>query len=70
MKIRVNGKDKTVGAPSVTITELLQIGNVKNPEQVSVQLNGAFVDRQKFADTRLKDGDAVDFLYFMGGGEL
>ncbi len=69
MKIKVNGKDKTIDVSSLTIAGLLKTDNVANPEQVSVQLNGEFVDRQKFADTRLKDGDAVDFLYFMGGGE-
>jgi sulfur carrier protein len=35
---------------------------------VSVQLNGEFVDRQQFAATMFKEGDEVDFLYFMGGG--
>lgn len=68
MKIKVNGKDRIIDAPSLVISELLKIANVENPEMVSVQLNGEFVDRQKFTGMRLKDGDTVDFLYFMGGG--
>ena len=35
---------------------------------VSVQLNGEFVAKENFGGTALKEGDAVDFLYFMGGG--
>jgi len=36
---------------------------------VSVQLNGAFVQRTDFEQTHIQDGDEVDFLYFMGGGQ-
>ena len=35
---------------------------------VSVQLNEEFVDRDDFGTTILKEGDVIDFLYFMGGG--
>jgi sulfur carrier protein len=35
---------------------------------VSIQLNGNFVVREKYTTTQLKEGDEIDFLYFMGGG--
>jgi sulfur carrier protein len=35
---------------------------------VSVQLNGEFVDRANFSIINVREGDEVDFLYFMGGG--
>jgi sulfur carrier protein len=41
---------------------------VEQPDMVSVQLNGEFVDRPSYASTQLKERDEVDFLYFMGGG--
>ena len=41
---------------------------VENPLYVTVTINDDFVDREKFGETVLKDGDAVEFLYFMGGG--
>jgi len=31
-------------------------------------VNDDFVEREQFADTRLHDGDVVEFLTFMGGG--
>ncbi len=35
---------------------------------VSVQLNDDFVDRNEWDRLQIKEGDSVDFLYFMGGG--
>jgi len=36
---------------------------------VSIQLNGQFVNREDFDSTKVSDGDELDFLYFMGGGQ-
>jgi hypothetical protein len=35
---------------------------------VTVQVNGVIIDRNQFDTTPLKDGDEVEFLYYMGGG--
>lgn len=67
-KIQVNGKEQEFEPSSVSILELIRLNNVQQPEMVSVQLNGEFVDRQDFNSTWVKDCDEVDFLYFMGGG--
>lgn len=68
MKIKLNGKERLIDDQDLSITGLLKIANVENPQMVSVQLNGEFVDRPKFDKIRLKEGDQLDFLYFMGGG--
>lgn len=68
MKIKINGKEQTIAARSLSIEELLKTVNVENPELVSVQLNGEFIAKEKRAVANLKDGDEIDFLYFMGGG--
>jgi len=68
MKIKLNGKEQMIDANSLSIAQLLKRSNVDNPEMVSVQLNGEFVDKAGFNTAHLKDGDEVDFLYFMGGG--
>ena len=41
---------------------------LETPEHVKVAVNDDFVEREHFADTRLHDGDVVEFLTFMGGG--
>lgn len=48
---------------------LIKNNNVENPELVSVQVNEEFLDRNDYARRQVKDGDEVDFLFFMGGGQ-
>ncbi|MDR2450926.1 MAG: sulfur carrier protein ThiS [Candidatus Accumulibacter sp.] len=68
MRIVINGDDKTFAQGTLSISELLEIENVSQPDQVSVQVNGEFLRSSLYGTIRLKEGDAVDFLYFMGGG--
>ena len=68
-KIIVNGEAQEVQLP-LSLTELIKQNNVQQPEMVSVQVNDDFVDRTEWDGLQIKEGDAVDFLYFMGGGAL
>ena len=68
-KITVNGESQEVNLP-LSLTQLIKQNNVEQPEMVSVQVNDDFVDRTEWDDIQIKEGDSVDFLYFMGGGCL
>lgn len=68
MNVIVNGEKKVLAERDLTVDKLLSACNVTMPEMVSVQLNENFVDREAYATQRVAEGDAVDFLYFMGGG--
>jgi len=70
MEVTVNGEKQKYETKTIALLELIQINKVQQPDMVSVQLNGEFVDRSKFAVTKLKNGDEIDFLFFMGGGSL
>ena len=67
MKIKVNGTPQEIEA-GLNVTNLLVRNQVEQPDMVSVQLNGEFVPREQFTNTVFREGDEVDFLYFMGGG--
>ncbi|MBU3180088.1 sulfur carrier protein ThiS [Clostridium psychrophilum] len=69
MNIKLNGEIKKI-KDNVTVTEILKIENVEMPDMVSVQLNGEFVDRDKFPNAILKENDEMEVLYFMGGGSF
>ena len=69
MKITVAGNKKNYDE-ELTIAQLIVKENVENAEYVTVTLNDEFVERDEFETTKLKDGDAVEFLYFMGGGSF
>ncbi len=68
MIISVNGEEKFLNEPPVSINELLVVSEVESPEMVSVLLNGKVIEREKYEDTFIAEHDEVDFLYFMGGG--
>ena len=68
MFITVAGNKKEV-KDGLTVAELIEQEKVETPQYVTVSLNDECVENDKFATTALKDGDTVEFLYFMGGGQ-
>ncbi len=68
MIITINGQSETLDQATLSIADLLKIKNVEMPEMVSVEYNGDILDRSVFNSTSVKDGDVIEFLYFMGGG--
>ena len=67
MKITVAGEKKEV-AEGLTVAALIEQEKVETPEYVTVSINEEFIDHDAFESHALKDGDEVEFLYFMGGG--
>ena len=67
MQIVVAGESKEV-AETTTVEQLIVQENVETPEYVTVSINDEFIDHADFASHVLKEGDNVEFLYFMGGG--
>ena len=68
MIITVAGNKKEV-KDGLTVAELIVQEKVETPQYVTVSLNDEFVENGTFESTVLKDGDNVEFLYFMGGGQ-
>ena len=67
MTITVAGVKKEV-KDDLTVAQLIIDENVETPMYVTVSINDEFVESGTFETTVLKDGDSVEFLYFMGGG--
>src|SRR5688572_4893651 len=64
--ITLNGEPKSLTAP-LTVRELLdQLGYQRG--QVAVEVNHEVVPRLRHAETRLRPGDAVEIVTFVGGG--
>ncbi len=66
MVIRINGKDNEV-AVDISVAQLLEHLEIR-PGRVVVELNAEVVARDAHGDTRLKDGDEVEIVHFVGGG--
>lgn len=67
MTITVSGKKRDYDE-GLTVAKLIEAEDVENPLYVTVSVNEQFVNQGQFATTELHDGDAVEFLYLMGGG--
>ena len=69
MKLIVNGNEINL-SEGLSVSQLLVEEKVKMPEMVSVELNEQILKRSQFENTILNEGDKVEFLYFMGGGNV
>lgn len=67
MTITVAGEKKEV-KDGITVSELIEQEKVETPEYVTVSINEEFEKSENFKTRKLSEGDAVEFLYFMGGG--
>jgi len=67
MKLTVGGNKKEY-ADGLTVARLIELEKVETPQYVTVSVNDEFIENGTFAETLLRDGDSVEFLYFMGGG--
>lgn len=65
--ITLNGKKEELGGPQ-TLANLLRSKNIRI-EVVTVELNDLVVSRDKFGEIMIKDGDRLEFVYYMGGGQ-
>ena len=67
MKLTVSGNNKEF-EDGISVAKIIELEEVETPQYVTVSINEEFVDSGAFESTILKDGDNVEFLYFMGGG--
>ena len=66
MKIQVNGEPRDV-EDGLTIGALLEELKIR-PARVVIEVNREIVGRDAYASTRLKDGDTLEIVHFVGGG--
>ncbi len=70
MTITINGKETKLPEKSGrTITSLLEELDVSQRLYVTVELNGTILESGALETTPVAQGDVIEFLYFMGGGQ-
>lgn len=62
----MNGKERELDAGH-TLTTLLESLDL-HPGMVVVELNRDIVDRDRYGDVGVSDGDAIELVHFVGGG--
>lgn len=66
LTVSVNGETRRTSAP--TIAALVQELDL-DPAKVAVERNGEIVPRSTLADVPLADGDTLEIVHFVGGGD-
>ena len=66
MILTVAGEQKQFN-DGLTVSQLIEAQS-EDALYVTVSINDEFVSRDEHDSIVLKDGDVVEFLYFMGGG--
>jgi len=65
MQVKINGKSEEIQGG--TVLDLLATKKIE-PQMVAVEVNDKMLERDHLATTTLRDGDQVEFLFYMGGG--
>ena len=65
MQLKINGKSEEF--PGGSVLDLLTTKKIE-PQMVAVEVNDSMVEREQLAATQLKEGDRLEFLFYMGGG--
>lgn len=65
--ITINGEKKEIES-GATVLEVLKGLGLK-PEVVAVELNGKLLRREDYEAVSVSEGDELEYLYYMAGGE-
>ena len=66
MRLIINGEEQEF-AGELTLAQLLEHLGMK-PDRVAVELNRAIAARERWAETKLREGDQLEIVHFVGGG--
>lgn len=68
VKIRLNGKEQEIQS-GMTVSDLLLKWKIR-PELVTVEVNEHILQKLDYDGARIQEGDHVEFVFYMGGGNL
>lgn len=67
--LKINGVEKQFPAGQLpsTVTELLKSLDIEGAT-AAAEIDGEIIDREKFAGTKLRNGQSIELVRFVGGG--
>ena len=65
MTLTINGETRVF--QTETLSMLVEELGMR-PDRVAIELNREIVSRDRWSQTRLKDGDQLEIVHFVGGG--
>lgn len=67
MNLIINGDERLLSAE--TLSALIEELGMK-PDRVAIELNREIVHKEQWRQTRLKEGDRLEIVHFVGGGTI
>ena len=67
MELRINGQLVTVPESITTVVELIHHFNLEN-RMIIVEQNQTILEKQEHEITKVKNGDILELVQFVGGG--
>lgn len=68
MRIQINGEQREFPANSLSLAELIDTLSLA-PQRIAIEVNKAIVRRRDWEKTKLNDGDRIEIVHFVGGGD-
>lgn len=68
MRIQINGEQREFPQSSLSLAELIDTLSLA-PQRIAIEVNKTIVRRGDWEKTRLNDGDQIEIVHFVGGGE-
>jgi sulfur carrier protein len=67
--LKINGVEKEfpAGQLPLTVAELLEVLDIKGAT-AAAEIDGEIIDRKRFAVTKLRNGQSIELVRFVGGG--
>ncbi len=66
IKIKLNGKENEIKS-GMKVSDLLLKWKIR-PELVTVEVNENILQKLDYETTEIREGDNVEFVFYMGGG--
>lgn len=66
ISVVINGKERSVPA-GITLRELLEHLELE-PSMVVVERNREIVERNRYTEVEVEEGDTLELVHFVGGG--
>ncbi len=64
--IQLNG-NKVSGCEGITVEELI-CRQKFDKSRIAIEINGSIVSKQDYSSTKVREGDVIEVVSFVGGG--
>jgi thiamine biosynthesis protein ThiS len=68
VQLQINGEFREFSEPRLQLNELILRLSL-SPQRIAVEVNRELVRRDDWEHTEVNDGDRVEIVHFVGGGE-